>query len=146
MNLFLDTNIWLRFFIGDEEKQLKIVKQILELSEESKIKLATSTFILSEFVFVETSFYKISKKDIIKDLNTITAIRNILLIEKTDFNESLQYYKESTSKMQKWSDCVIAAQVPQRFKLCSFDERLEKLIGKDRFIHPAKAVKKFPKL
>lgn len=136
-NLFLDTNIWLRYFIGDNEDQLNLVEEILQLNEQGVASLATSSFVLSEFVYVESSFYKISKSDLIEDLESIVGIKNLFFIEKTNFLAGLELYKKSPLKTVKWSDCMIATQIPTNYKLCSFDGRLEKLIGRDRFIHPA---------
>lgn len=136
MNIFLDTNIWLRYFIGDNGKQLEITRQILQKANEGKVMVSTSTFVLSEFIYVENSFYKIPKLDSIQDLEAIRTIRNLWLISSTNFDLSLQIFKQS--EKVKWSDCMIVAQVPESYSLCSFDKRLEKLISKQRFIDPEK--------
>lgn len=136
MNLFCDTNIWLRYFIGDHTEHSHLVASILDYNEQGKLHLSTSTFILSEFIYVEKSFYKISRKDILTDLDAIVEVRNLLLIEETHFWDSLRRFKMLRSKDSKWSDCIIAAQIPNNYLLCSFDDRLEKLVGKGRYIHP----------
>lgn len=141
MNIFLDTNIFLRFFIGDNPDQLEIVKRIFNLNEEGNIKVSTSGFVLSEFIYVESSFYKIKKADTIVDVETILKLRNLWLIDKTNFLSSFKLYKSSMSKSYKLSDCIIINQVSRSYKLCSFDERLMKLIGEKRFIHPNEVVK-----
>ncbi len=138
MKLFLDTNIWLRYFIGDDSKHLEITTGIFQMVDEGKIIIATSSFILSEFIHVETTFYKISRKNIIEDLQAIRSMRNIWLVEKLDFNAGFAFYNDKLNRNNKWSDCVIMSQVPESYRLCSFDERLEKLIGKNRFIDPKK--------
>ena len=135
MNLFLDTNVWLRYFIGDDEKQLETVKNILQLANQGNLQLATSTFVLSEFIYVEMSFYKIQKKSVIEDLEAIHQVRGIWIVEKTEFSSSFAIFRTNQTSL-KWSDCIIATQVPKDYKLCSFDKRLEKLIGKERFIYP----------
>jgi len=134
MNLFIDTNIWLRYMLRDHEKHFKIAEAILQLNEESKIKLATSTFVLSEIVYTEQSFYKIDRSDVAEDIKTISSIKNILLVEKTNLPKTVDLF--TSNKSTKWSDCIIVAQIPDNYKLCSFDEDLKKIIGKDRFISP----------
>lgn len=135
MNLFLDTNVWLRYFTGDAEKQLETVKNILQLANQGNLHLATSTFVLSEFIFVEMSVYKIQKKSVIEDLEAIHQLRGIWIVAKTEFSSSFALFRTNQTSL-KWSDCVIASQIPKDYKLCSFDKRLEKLIGKERFIYP----------
>lgn len=96
--------------------------------------VSTSTFVLSEFIYVENSFYKITKPDSIQDLEAIRTIRNLWLISNTNFDLSFHIFKQF--EKVKWSDCMIVAQVPESYTLCSFDKRLEKLIGGKRFIDP----------
>lgn len=134
MNLFIDTNIWLRYLLRDNETHFKLAQNILVLNEESKIKLATSTFVLSEIVYTEQSFYKINRNDVVEDIKTIKSIKNLLLVEKTNLSKTLDLF--STNKNTKWSDCIIATQIPDNYKLCSFDKGLEKLMQKGKFISP----------
>ena len=138
MNLFLDTNIWLRYFIGDHEEHLSIVRKILELNEESKLNISSSTFVLSEVIYTQQSFYQIKRTDIISDIQTICSTKNLLLIERTNLEKTLKLF--SIHKNAKWSDCTIATQVPENYQLCSFDHDLSKIIGEKRFITPEKVV------
>jgi len=140
MKLFLDTNVWLRLFIPDNENLFLQAKRLIELAEEGKVRLSTSTFVLSEFIYVESSFYRIDKKNIIEDLEGISSIKNIRIIDSTNFNKALKLFKKS--KERKWSDCVIISQVPENYFLCSFDLRLRYLIGKKRFFTPQEVVEK----
>ena len=138
MNVFLDTNIWLRYFIGDEKDHLEVVQEIFKNNDEGKLRIATSTFVLSEFIYTERSFYKISKVSVVEDLEAIQMVRGIWIIEHTDFPSSFQLFKKSQAN--KWSDCVIVSQVPEDYIFCSFDEGLEKLIWRERFVSPDKVI------
>lgn len=144
MKLFLDTNVWLRFFIADNEEFFLQVKRLIELAEEGRVRLSASTFVLSEFVYVESSFYKIDKKNIVEDLESISSIKNIRIIESTDFYRALEIFKKSSEK--KWSDCIIISSVPENYFLCSFDLKLKNLIGKKRFVTPQEAIERIEKL
>jgi predicted nucleic-acid-binding protein len=135
MNLFLDTNLFLRFFTKDNKEMTSQAKGILSLAYAGKMRLATSTVVLTEIIYTLKTFYKKNRKDIIKHIEYILLIKNILLIDKTDFRSAFRLYRESG---QKISDCLIISQVPANYKLCSFDKDLEKLIGKSRFVYPAK--------
>ncbi len=141
MNLFLDTNIWLRYIIGDHAEHLKISSRLLELNEESRLKVATSSFVLSEVLYTQQSFYNIKRVDTILDINTISSTKGLLLVEKTDITQTLEMYTRSINS--KWSDCMIAAQVPTNYRLCSFDRGMKKIIGASRFISPEEVVATF---
>ena len=142
MNIFFDTNLWLRYFIGDHEEHLSIVRKILELNEESKLNISSSTFVLSEIVYTQQSFYQIKRADIISDIQTICSIKNLLLIERTNLEKTLKLF--SIHKNAKWSDCIIVAQVPANYQLCSFDQGLAKIIGEKRFVTPEKVINSSP--
>lgn len=140
MRFFLDTNVWLRYLIKDNEDQYALSERLLELNESGKIKIATSSFVLSECIHVETSFYKIKQDDVLDDLDAITATKNLWLLQSLEFEPAKIVYEKNKRSSVKWSDCVIVSQVPPSYTLCSFDERLKHLIGKDRFLHPKDAI------
>ena len=71
MKLFLDTNIFMRFFIKDNEQMVEQVKRIFFLAETGKYKLATSTIVLTEIMYTLQSFYKLEVKDIEKYIASI---------------------------------------------------------------------------
>lgn len=142
MRLFFDTNIWLRYIIGDNNEHLNTVKNLIELNEAGRLQVSTSTFVLSEFIYVQQSFYSVTKSEIINNLNDIQSMRNLKIIDVTNFSAALTTYQTSLAKWLKWSDCVIATQVLPSYTLCSFDERLAKIIGADRFTLPDKALSK----
>jgi len=132
--IFLDTNIFLRYFTGDSEDMYQASENILKLCEEGKLQIAASTIVLTEIIYTLKSFYKLDNSEIFKHIDSILCIKNIILIEKTYFNTSYQLFKKDPSA--KISDCLIVTQVPLNYLLCSFDKGIERLIGKGRFIDP----------
>lgn len=141
MHILLDTNLWLRYLIGDHLGHLAIVRKILELNDESKLKLAISTFVLSEIIYTEQSFYNITRGSIMEDIHAISSIKNILLVEQTNIKKTIQLF--NAHKNAKWSDCIIAAQVPDNYQLCSFDTKLARIIGEKQFIAPHEVIQSF---
>lgn len=138
VKLFIDTNLWLRYFIADSEEHTELVDRVLQLNKSGKVRLSTSTFVLSEFVYTQQSYYRVRYEEVVENLEAIAQIKNIVILERTDFQRTLDLFKQR--KNNKWSDCVIAAQVPENYSLCSFDQDLEKLIGKKRFLTPVEAM------
>lgn len=133
MKLFLDTNIFMRFFVRNDAEMVKQVKKIFSLAEIGKYKLATSTIVLIEIVYTLESFYKLEIKDIRKHIDSILEIKNLLLVDRTEFHKAFELYLKHN---QKISDCLIATQLPKDYLLCSFDNKLRELTGKTRSIHP----------
>lgn len=126
MKVFLDTNIWLRLLLADEEATYQKCRQLFDKIEAGQIKPYTSTIVLLEISFVLSKIYKITKTQVINDLETILTTRNLTLIEKTDFKKALNFYKKYQIKL---ADCLIASQITKDIALCSFDKDFKKISG-----------------
>lgn len=124
IKIFLDSNIFLRVFLKDNQKHYNQATQILTLVKEGNIQPYTSTIVFLEVNYVLRSFYKLSMVQTILYLNSIKSLRNITILETTDLEKSLEFYK--TYKI-KFSDCLIASQIRKDIILVSFDEELRKI-------------------
>ena len=138
MRLFIDTNLFLRYFTKDNQEMYETVEKILLCVLHSEIRIATSTIVLTEIMYTLQSFYKCDQKTIQKHVDSILQIANLVLIDETNFRRAYEYHKK---KKVKISDCLIVTQVPEKYKLCSFDEELKNIIGKSRFISPEEVIK-----
>lgn len=121
--IFLDTNIWLRFILEDNE-QAKDCKELITQIEAGKWRVYASSIVMLEINFVLSSVYKIKRNKVLGDLEAILKTRNLTLIEKTDFQQALKYYRQYGIKL---SDCLICAQVPKKMILVSYDQDFKKL-------------------
>lgn len=124
MKIFLDTNLWVRFFIQDIQDQYETTKNLLAQVEAGNLKPYTSTIVLLELQYVLQKLYKLSYEGIIEVFEVIQKLRRITIIEKTDFDLALKFYKQYRIK---FTDCLIASQLPKDTVLVSFDEELSKI-------------------
>lgn len=124
MKIFLDTNLWVRFFIQDIQDQYQTTKDLLRRIEEGELTAYTSTIVLLELQYVLQKLYKLSFKDMLIVFETIQKIRRITIIEKTNFGLALKFYKQYRIK---FPDCLITSQLPKDIILVTFDEELSKI-------------------
>ena len=75
MNIIVDTNILVRFFIQDDELQFQKVSDIFQKAK--KIIVPTNT--LCELVWVLSYSYQLKKKDIIKIMNFLLDTDNVVV-------------------------------------------------------------------
>ena len=122
--VFLDTNVWLRFLVGDQKEQYETCKKLIALNEEGKLKIYTSTIVLLEIIYTLSSFYRVRKKTVISDIKAILSARNLTLIEKTNFKKALSFYQRYNIKL---ADCLIASQLPKDVALCTYDQDFRKI-------------------
>lgn len=67
----VDTNILVRFFVRDNEKQYQQAVGLLKSCEESEETVFISNIVLTELVWVLKGGYKVIKKDIIKTISVL---------------------------------------------------------------------------
>lgn len=122
--LFLDSNIWVRYAVQEPEGQAHHTHALIDKIEEGMFKPYTSSFILLEVFYVLTKYYGVSKEAAFQFLEKIQKVRNIVVIETTDINRAFNLYRKYSIKL---SDCIIAAQITQKQTLVTYDKEFRKI-------------------
>jgi len=124
MKIFLDTNVWLRFFLADEPQQHKDCLELFSQIENGKYRPYISTIVLLEINYILTSTLKIKKAEAFKIFEAIFKIRNLVIMEKTNFPKAFKLYQKTGIKL---ADCLIASQNPPKAILCTYDQDFLKI-------------------
>lgn len=122
--LFLDTNLFLRFFLRDNEAQYQNVYRLFSKIEEGRFKPYTSSIVFLELNYVARSIYKLSIDEVLDYLGAIKKMRGITVIEKTDASKAVSLYRKYKIKL---GDCFITVQLPKGAMLISYDEDFKKI-------------------
>jgi len=124
MVYLLDTNVIIRFLIGDDEGFLQKSIEYFKNIESTKIKVEILETVLMEAFFVLTKFYKLPKKDVILDLKTILSFDGVVNSNKTILYEALSIVE---NKNIDFVDALICAKSKlQGYKKLSFDSDVKK--------------------
>ncbi len=123
MKVFLDTNIWLRFFIDDKTTLHDISHELINSIEAGTHEPYTSAIVCLEVQYVLKTFYKQPIQKVHKYIEAVLSTRNMTLIDKTDFKRAWDLHRKTGNKL---SDCLILTQIPSTVALCTFDEHLVK--------------------
>ncbi len=121
--IFLDSNIWLRFFLHDN-KQFEPAEQLINLIEEGRFFPYASSIVLMEIGFVLGKVYVLPKPKIVEYLSAIIDTRNITILDKTDHRKTMYYYDRYNVK---FNDCLIASQIAKGMILVTFDKEFLKI-------------------
>ena len=121
---FFDTNLWIRYILRDNEAQFKIVRMLLEQNEVGSLKIYSSAVIFLELAYVLKKVYKFLFQEILEVLNGIRATKQLIILTDSDLDLALKYFK---TYQLKFSDCLIAAQIPKGLTLVSFDKDFKKI-------------------
>ena len=126
-NCFIDTNIFLRTLLKDEEKTFKDCLKFLIEIKKGKIRAFTSNLVLAEITWTLLKFYKFPKEKIIKGLSSILKLKNLRIVDDFDSFLALEIYERFPIK---FIDALIASN-PKIFKkeitIVSYDKDFDKI-------------------
>lgn len=122
--IFLDTNIWLRYFLKDHQKQYDDTFLLISSIEEGNFRAYTSSIVFLELHFVLKKIYSFSDVDVEDIFSTIEQTRGITIIEQTNYKKALMWYKRYKIK---FADCLIASSLSKDMTLVTYDREFMKL-------------------
>lgn len=127
MSYFVDSNIFLRVLIKEDEKTFKECFLFLNLIRQNKIKAFTSPLVLAEIDWILERLYKLTKQEAIKKLESILRLKGLKIINKASIFLSIELYKRYNIK---FIDALIASD-PRIFRkemiIISYDKDFDKL-------------------
>ena len=121
----IDTNVIVRFLIGDEDPKYKNLYNFFMLLEQGKIQVELKLIVLFQVIFVLTSFYKIPRPRVAEVLSDLLKYRGIKIKEKKTVKRMLLLWKEHSLDIV---DCYLLALLetePQNV-LYSYDKDFDK--------------------
>ena len=95
--IFVDTNVFLRFFVRDVESFYHKAKDLFEKAENGQLKLETSDMVIAEIVWVLESYYDFLKPEIKEVIETILETKNLKVANHSRVKEAIDFY--SSGKM-----------------------------------------------
>ena len=124
MVYLLDTNIIIRFLVGDHEEHLEKSTEYFEQIEQGSMEVEILSDVLMEAFFVLTKFYKLPKVEVISDLKTILSFEGVVNKDKVILFEALSIIE---NKNLDFVDALICAKCKfQNYEKLSFDKDLNK--------------------
>ena len=124
MVYLLDTNVIIRFLVGDHKEHLEKSIEIFTAIEQAKIQVELLDGVIMEAFFVLTKFYKLPKAEVINDLKTIINLSGVVNANKTILFETLNIIE---NRNIDFVDALICAKSKlQGFGKLSFDGDVEK--------------------
>ncbi|RLA73537.1 MAG: PIN domain nuclease [Epsilonproteobacteria bacterium] len=93
MVYLIDTNVIIRFLVGDHKEHLEVATEIFKKVELGEYEVEILDSVIMEALFVLIKFYKLPQDEVIDDLKKIIALRGVvgnkvLLIETLNIVEN----------------------------------------------------------
>jgi len=122
----LDTNIIVRFLVGDDEEQLQKSVALFKKIEQARLQVEIVDGVLMEAFFVLTKFYKLPRNGVIDDLKAIIALNGVVNSDKAILFEALTILER---KKIDFVDALLCAKKKlQGYEIVSFDNDLKKCL------------------
>ena len=90
--IFLDTNVFLRFYLGDDKAKADRCKALLKAVASGKKRAITSTMVIAEIVWVLERSYRRPRRDVADFVMSLLAVPHLHLAEKTILESALATY------------------------------------------------------
>ncbi len=124
MVYLLDTNVIIRFLIGDDEILLAKSTAYFQEIEKASLQVEILEGVLMEAFFVLTKFYKLPREEVILDLKTILVLDGVVNRDKIILHEALTIVEV---KNIDFVDALICAKSRlQGYGKLSFDSDVER--------------------
>ena len=92
--LFVDTNVFLRFLTNDDPEKADRAQALFERAVEGKTDLRTSLLVIAEIVWTLESFYRLGKQDVADKVRTILNTPNLKCSDASLIRRALDIYVE----------------------------------------------------
>lgn len=127
MTYLLDSNIFLRTLVKEDEKDFQECIGLLEKVKRAEIKAVTAGVILAEVGWVLKSYYMLDRKDAAKKLAGIFKLSGLKIVDEYDWIEAIEMYEKFNVK---FLDAVLATMpksADKKWTIVSYDEDFKKL-------------------
>jgi predicted nucleic-acid-binding protein len=93
--IFLDTNIFLRYFEQDDEDTAKTTERLFRRIIDGEISCFTNSMVIIEIIWVLEKYYEWEKEDVCENIELILNTPNIGIAERSIIKSAIKTYKDN---------------------------------------------------
>jgi len=123
MTDLIDTNIILRYLVGDDENLYQKAKQIFEEAKDGKREICIKVVIIAECCYVLESFYKKSKDEIAESMEIFLSQKWLKVEDRSPLLSMWHWYRENLHFVDSY---LLACSKLNKSKILTFDKELNK--------------------
>jgi len=120
----IDTNVVLRYLLGDHPEFSPKAKRFMANVSEGTIRAAIPDIVIVECVYVMEKYYQIPKNEIVEKLSGILNFSGIVNSDRSEILTALLKYENLHVDIV---DCILAAHSSPEKVVVSFDKDMKKL-------------------
>lgn len=127
MTYLLDTNIFLRVLVREDEHDFETCKRLLERVKTLKFSAVTAGIVLAELGWVLNSYYRIRRSEAAEKVLSVTRLGGLRVVDTYDWAGAMEIYRRNNVK---FVDAVLASMpdvAKKTWTIVSFDQDFKKL-------------------
>lgn len=124
-DVFVDSNVLIRFITRDVEEQYQEARNFFESIEEREVNALVSILVINEVVWILEKFYNIKRRIFLPQLIKLLILKNIKIIEAE--KELIAKVLEKMIKRKQDFTDIYLTQIAKKDQIFSFDQDFEKL-------------------
>ena len=94
--IFIDTNIFIRYFVSDDSYKSKKVEELFQKIVKGEIESFTNQMVIAEIVWVLDKFYNMDRQLICDNIEFVVNTPNIKVKEKNILLRAVDIYRNSS--------------------------------------------------
>lgn len=122
---FVDTNYFLRFFLGEPYDQAARAKTLFQKAARGDAELTTSLVVFFEVYWVASSFYRLEKEKITEFLQNMLKMEFIHLENRAFLSDAVSLYQNTNFDLEDAYNLVYA-RASRAKEFATFDVKLKK--------------------
>lgn len=119
----VDTNVLLRYLVGDDHQQQLRAKEWFKQAERGKKNLVLKPVVVAEACFVLESFYKNKRSEISEALSVLLAQKWLIVEDRVELLQLWPWYKQGLHFVDAF---LLASAKEQNASILTFDLQLSK--------------------
>lgn len=127
MIYILDTNVFLRFLVRENEKDYRECIKLFRSIKSLKIRAIAPGIVLAEVGWVLNSYYNVSRAETARKIEGIMKLKGLEIVDDYDWLNAMKLYEIKNIKLV---DAVLAAMpkvASMEWTVVSYDEDFKKL-------------------
>ena len=124
----LDTNVLVRWIVGDDSRQAARVERLFEEAREQGSPLFVPSTVMLELEWVLRSRYEFEKSTILSAFNALLETRELEFQDEPALERALSFYRQNSAD---FADCLHAGQCgsADHVPMVTFDRTAARLTG-----------------
>ena len=127
MTYLIDTNIFLRVLIREDEASFQSGLRLFEGIKQKDWNASVPGIVLSEIVWTLKSYYQFSKPEVVAAVQSVVNLRGLSIIDDYNYALALEFYQNHSVKYV--DACIASLPIVQdeQATIISFDHDFDKL-------------------